>query len=499
MPDFLGFSLVDAAFLYNGLALQSFLRQLLPWWVGFLVHLALLRTFARAITDKRELVQGACYYVLALFMMLVFWPEAVLPFRSISTTVTASQVASYVASQDPDATVVTAEDTHMVPDLLQDPALVTPGLSRILKAQQAIIMHIATRIHRKIDRPFATLLPMQWLWGVDLTGQTTTAIQDWVHSCYLPVATWMMQHGLGETGNDFVPFDGSLMADELARRAVVPGANTGITWMRAPSSGETVFCDRYYQAVEFTTQGWLADLQAPSGRPLAQVLEDELHLSPQWQARLILYREMLKAVGPHVPAPSLLGQYLGLRTVSGATGAVSGGGGTGLWGMLRSATSWGAVAIGAAAGVAQGVGKELQQMIDRLSTLVGVALFLTWWVPYILGIGQMMLIAFLPLVLLLALAKRQFELLLWFFVGLFFLQSAPIWWALVDVAAQLARANITPSGESNNLFTLMAQWGHGMFYSMMVTTLGILAVPFFFAAMVFGRFAVLAQSWRAGA
>src|SRR5207244_211541 len=101
-----------------------------------------------------------------------------------------------------------------------------------------------------------------------------------------------------------------------------------------PTSGNTIRCDTYLDAVEFQTQSWLFDLKSPKGTPLLEVFQQELGMDSQQQARFLVYREILKAAGPAVPAPSLTGTYAALRAGGVAGRALDSGSFTGLVGWL---------------------------------------------------------------------------------------------------------------------------------------------------------------------
>ena len=45
----------------------------------------------------------------------------------------------------------------------------------------------------------------------------------------------------------------------------------------------------------------------------------------------------------------------------------------------------------AATGAIRGLGAEFQRTIDSLSWLVGLAVFLTWWGPYLIGLVNLVL------------------------------------------------------------------------------------------------------------
>ena len=215
---------------------------------------------------------------------------------------------------------------------------------------------------------------MQWLLGVGLTTEVTAAIADWVHNCYLPVQTGTMEGREGRTIEELLPWGNTPLRRGLATREVVPGAQTGYflaPWHRADDHGR---CDIYLDAVEARTQGWLYELKSPRGTPLGEVFQEELGLDAQQQARFLVYREMLRAAGPAVPAPSLTGQYAGLRGLGalGAAGVAQGtAAGSASW--LKGLFTWKGTGVAAATGAIRGLGAEFQRTIDSLSWLVGLA------------------------------------------------------------------------------------------------------------------------------
>jgi hypothetical protein len=314
----------------------------------------------------------------------------------------------------------------------------------------------------------------------------TTAIADWVHNCYLPVQTGTMEGQEGRTIEELLPWGNTPMRRGLTTREVVPGAQTGITWIRGTTTGNTVRCDVYVDAVEFRTQAWLFELKSPRGTLLLEVFQEELGLDSVTQARFLVYREMLRAAGPAVPAPSLTGVYGTLRglgvagqAVTGAgTGAVGAAaeGGAGWLARLFAFKSGGVGAgVGAATGAMRGLGAEFQRTIDGMSWLVGLAVFLTWWAPFLVGLINLVLIGLFPFVMLWAcIPGTQFQPLAHYFVALLFTSAAPLWWALIDQAQKVA-GSVAPQATDPllSLFNFAPAWG----YSTIVTVLGILLVP----------------------
>ena len=214
------------------------------------------------------------------------------------------------------------------------------------------------------------------------------------------------------------------------------------------------------------------------------------------QARFLIYREMLRAAGPAVPAPSLTGVY-GLLRGAGALGAVSAGAADGSvrgWADKRSTAGKGGL-LGTATGAIRGMAAEFQHTVDGLSWLVGLAVFLTWWGPYILGLVNLVLIGLFPIVMLWALIPgTQFQPLAHYFVALLLTSSMPLWWSLVDVASRVAT---TQAPQSRDVLTgLVGNWFTAMAWSTVVTVLGILLIPVVTGILMFSVFRAVGGLWR---
>lgn len=475
--EFLTLSLPEAAYLYMGLAIQGILRtSSLRWLPAAIITLwavHLLVKWARRRASAAELVG---YLLASAAVLALFWPEATLFGRDRGRQVTPDQVASYAAEQDDSATVVTAEDTGQVPQSLGGGTLVSPGMYLLLRPITELPLAIARAINSQAHRPFETVMPMHWLLGTTLTADVTTAVSDWVHNCYLPALTTVQANQQGRTKEDLNPWEGGAIRQALGARLVTPGAQTGIAWIAPSGSGVQVRCDIYLEAVELRTQGWLFDLKSPKGVAMSEVWSETLGLEPQQQARFILYREMARVAGPEIPAPSLTAQYAGLRAGSMVGGAISGllGGGSTLLGQTA----------GALAG-------EFGRVMDAVAWVVGMAVFLTWWGPYVLGLAQMIFLALFPFVVLWALQPgQQLQPLVLYFVTLLFLNTTPLWWALIDQGQKLATAQAPGAGIWGVEVITAQTW------SMMITALGILLTPVAVSALLFLSFRAVGSLWR---
>jgi hypothetical protein len=291
------------------------------------------------------------------------------------------------------------------------------------------------------------------------------------------------------------------LQQELPLLEVTPGQQTGLVALLQRFLGlggplPAVRCDAYFVTTAERVLEWLETQTTPRGTPLAQVFAQELRIPREDQVRFLLYREMLRAAGPEVPAPSLTGLYALLRGVA-QVGAITRGG--------RSGAAAGAVggpmatvagaARGAGVGALQGLRNELARILEGLSSLVGLAVFLTWWGPYILGLINLVVLGLFPIVMLWSLfPQAQFRPLATYFAVLFFTTASPLWWALVDGAARLAQG--AAQGTPSSLFPAVIEWANGLVVYYVVTALGILLIPVVTGALIFGSWRAIGGLWR---
>ena len=497
--EFFALSLPEAAFFYTGLAAQALTRSALSVLPRVIVAVQIVRLFGRlpGRWERGHLWQIALYMIVSIGLMIVFWPETVI-FSSGRTTVAPEDVRSFAAVQDaaPDA-ATSAADTGLVPSSLTSPVLLPQGTGLILRVLTETPLALARLVNGQAHRPFASLVPMQWLWTEKLSAEARAAVRDFVSNCYLPAKTRLLAEASASAPLTFqalLPWDDSPLMGTLAQIQVTPGSQGGLPGLVRKALGELgvleqIDCAVYATLVEQNIITWLNAQQTARGTPLATVFADELQMSPETAARFLLYREMLRAAGPEVAAPSLTGTYVLLRGagVLGqiATGSAAGAVQRGLQGAealgpagAKAGALFGA-AEGAATGLGRGLSNELQRIIDGVSELLRPALFLIWWGPYVFGMINLVLLMLFPIVLLWALTPgQQFRPLLTYFALLFVTSSTPLWWALVDSAARLA-GNL---GES--FFVAPGQWLQDVVAQLVVTALGMVAVLVAIAVMV---------------
>ena len=249
---------------------------------------------------------------------------------------------------------------------------------------------------------------MQWLLTQQLSGEAQAAVRDWVHGCYLPAKTRLLQRaeslGLSLTFQDFLPWGGSALQQELPLLEVTPGQQTGLVALLQRFLGlggplPAIRCDAYFVTTAERVLEWLETTDDATGDAAGPGLCAGARVSPvKTRCAFCSTGEMLRAAGPEVPAPSLTGLVPGTPRHRPALGrccttrhrgprasALGAPEGPGL------ATAGGAITT-----LAQGGGNELQRILDGMSGFVGLAVFLTWWGPYILGLVNLVVLGLFP-------------------------------------------------------------------------------------------------------
>jgi hypothetical protein len=497
--EFFALSLPEAAYFYTGLAAQSLTRNAFSVLPRVLVALHLVRLFGRmpGRWERGHLWHIVVYMLISIGLMILFWPETVI-FSSGRETIAPEDVRSFAAVQDPGSTNVTsAADTGLVPPALQRLVFIPQGTGMVLSVLTETPLALARLINSQAHRPFSALVPMQWLWTQKLSAEARAAVRDFVSNCYLPAKIRLFEEtspGVPLTFQALLPWGGTPLVGVLAQIQVTPGGQGGLPALVRRALGrvgilEQISCDAYAALVEQNVITWLNAQQTARGTPLATVFAQELQMPPETAARFLIYREMLRAAGPEIPAPSLTGTYLLLRAtgllgqigIGSAAGAAEGG----LRGLetvgpagAKAGALFGAIE-GAASGLGRGLSNELQQIIDGVSGLLRPALFLIWWGPYVFGIINLVLLMLFPMVLLWTLTPgQQFRPLITYFTLLFVTTSTPLWWALVDIAARLA-GNL-----GDSFFVSPGQWLHDVAAQLVVTVVGMVAVLVAIAVMV---------------
>jgi hypothetical protein len=473
-------SLPEASGLYLGLAFQAMIRgSSLAHYVAYLlITVGTLRLISAQQLRPTPalaplLLSVGAYVAISFAICVIFWPEAVPVFGHVSR-LSATQVASAAAAQDGAATIITAADTGKV---VQDGTLETPGFRLLLGAITDMPLTFARALNPASLRPFSPIVSQSWLLGLDLTADVNRALADWVEGCWKPSMAQDMEFQQAITSQDLLPWGNTPVAQALATRETVPGSMTGGGYFRTPSplgtaflgtpgSSNTVRCDVYLAAVEFDVQRWLFASKSPAGVPLSQIFEEDLHLTVEQQARFLVYREALRALGRPAPAPSLAGAYAGLSAVQVGAGAL--GGLLGSVGQTRG--GW----LGSLFGGAGAAVNQFESTVHTLLLAVGLAMWFVYWSPFIVGTALQVLIGLFPVVVCYALIPgHQFKPLVVYFLALLYVCCSPLWFALVELAAHTAIA-LAPQTQDALLSTL--NWAPAQIYGAVATVTGLVIV-----------------------
>ena len=289
--DFLALSLPEAAYLYFGLAFQALVRasslRLIPTSIVIVTTLYL---WTRGGTRGQPgwLAHVVGYVCVSTLLLVLFWPEAI-RLAGSPGEVAPDGVASYAATRDPEAVVITASDTGLLPQGFTAPTLLPTGFRLLLQAFTQTHLALARALNSQAHRTFAPVVPMQWLLTQHLSGEAQAAVRDWVHGCYLPAKTRLLQRaeslGLPLTFQDFLPWGGSALQQELPLLEVTPGQQTGLVALLQRFLGlggtlPTIRCDAYFVTTAERVLEWLETQTTPRGTPLAQVFAQELASPP---------------------------------------------------------------------------------------------------------------------------------------------------------------------------------------------------------------------------
>ena len=455
--------------------------------------LRLLGGRVRGATTRNPLAQTGWYLGLSSLLLIIFWPEAS-KFTLGSHLLDGTQVASYAAAQDPQALVVTAADTG---DATVPVVLEAPGFRLILHALTEWSLAIARQLNQRTHQTFSPLIGMSWLLGVEMTANVTRALTDWVEACWKPSLAKDMEFQQAIRAQDLLPWGDTPVARALATREAVPGAMTGTGYLRDtgplgtmflsnPGSGATVRCDIYLNAVQLEVGRWLQTETSPNGTPLAQVFQEDLGRDVEWQARFLIYREALRALGRPAPAPSLAGTYGALS----AARAVAGGASGALGSIGTKVGGW----LGLGTGAGQAVLNQFEGALHTLLWAVGLAMWFVYWSPFIFGFALQQLIALFPIIVCYSLLpESQFKPLLYYFLALAYVCFSPFWFALVDLAARWG-ASLAPT--SQDAILSLFNWAPAQVYGAVVTVIGLFLVHVLGAGILFASGRGMIQGLR---
>ena len=146
-------------------------------------------------------------------------------------------------------------------------------------------------------------------------------------------------------------------------------------------------------------------------------------------------------------------------------------------------TAWGKSTVG-----------ELQKQLDRVSRVLGVGAFIVNWAPYIVGFAMFTALTFFPFVLLWSLFPGQhFKPLVNYFLILVFLCSTPLWWAMVNVGADLVHEHYATG---TAWFASLPGFAEAELAYVVVTVIGVVMVPVIQSILLFGTWRAIGGIWH---
>jgi hypothetical protein len=492
--DYYVLTLPETIGLWKGLQLQQMLRSAswstwLPWLVVTLGVMLLLYRHFGVYENRRPLASWltlGAYVAAALLVLALFWPEA--SRFGQARVLTPAGIASYAAEQD-GAPLVTAQATG---EVNTTPVAQPEAFHLLLRFITDTPLRFARALNPDVSTAFRPMVSMSWLLDLQLPADVTRALTDWVEGCLKPSLQTDVEFQQAIGAAELMPWGNTPVAQALASRDVLPGAQTGggyfrtpgplgLTFLANPASPQRVRCDVYLSAVEMETQRALFNNKSPAGTPLSQVFQEDLGQNVQWQARFLIVQAMLDALGRPSPAPSLGGAYAALTAATTVSGAV--GGALGVAGSKGSGVTLGGLGLGALFGAGKAAGNQLQAAVDKLTTVVGLAMLFIMWSPWIFGFALMMLVGFFPVAVLYALVPgAPLRPLILYSLALLYAASSSLWFALVDLWARSAMAH---APQAQDAIISLFNWAPAQLWYVIVTIIGLGLVWTLGAAIVF--------------
>ena len=460
-------TVAEAVYLYSGLAAQQLLRasslRHLPQVI--VVCGVIWLAYRRAISARPQPGASIVAYAISCTLILVlFWPEAVPRFGGTVVRLNMYRVESYVAREN-SMPVVNAQQSGMVPQRLRrgNRTRVPRALHLLLRVATSVPLTLGQAINGGIDRPFERVEPMkEFVEEVETSPPPSLAkdMGDFSYLCYEEAMQRLMAVDPDRTFDDIVPWS----TDMSAILAQIKLSTTAL--------GDAD-CNAMYQRMETEAVAYLTAQATAQGSNKGQVVEDNLGISVLDQARIFAQRALERQVLQVQPANRVVAAKRALEALSSGIGVVTN---FDLTAPLKS------------------TGTELQKHIDRMARFLGIGAFLVYWGPYLVGIAMFAVLAFFPVVLLWSLFPGQhFKPLVNYFLLLIFVCSTPLWWAMVDAAAEVAYAQHPTGG----WFDGPADWGLAYTSYMVITVVGIIMVPVMQATLLFGTWRAIGGIWSA--
>ena len=465
-------TLAESAYLYSGLAMQALLRnsglKQLPQLI--MVCCTIWLVYRRVISPRPQPIAGIVAYLVSCGLIIVlFWPEAAPRFftRTLKQ-VTPYGVESYISKQVGTGVRINAEESDMVPVALRGNTRVPHALDLILKAVTEMPLLLGQAIAPdNLKRPFSRTLVMKEFVDDVMSPPSSLAAsaKKFVKDCYARAVRSLLTDDLDRTFDQMLPWKAPM-------RGMLAGMR--VYQFEGGLYDNVVTCEQRYEAMETRMVADVRAQQTALNSNKQEVYRAYLKLPPRQQARIFIKAELERQVAGEITAPNrIVNAKRALDATSFGLGVV---------------TNFNITAP------LQSTGQQILKYLDRMSRLLGVGSFLVYWGPYIVGIAMFVTLAFFPVVLLWSLFPGQhFKPLVNYFLVLIFVCSTPLWWAMVDAAAEVAFAQHPAGGWIGTPIG----WTVAYTSYMVVTVVGIVMVPVMQAMLLFGTWRAIGGMWSA--
>ena len=480
-------TLAESAYLYSGLAAQAVLRLSSLRWLPQVIVVSgvVWLVYKRMISARPQPLAGIVSYVMSCTMILMlFWPEAAPRFfGALTIRLSPDQVTSFVAERNGMNASDSADESGLVP-----PALVTAtgmAVPRFFDLLLRLATETPLRLGERIDphtatsagltRPFERIPALTELMTHDVPSRLTNVMPDFVNHCYKRAARQLAGAGGVLQYENAYPWS-TQMSTVLATINLY--TDKGLIakvkdWLGF--GADTASCQTMYQQMESSVSNYLLTRATRQGSNKQTVFNTALGMNPQAQARFHLQRELEAHLAPAVNDPNRVLNFKRALDTGGFLGGMIG--------------NFDITAPG------KSITGELSKVSERLGRFLGVGAFLVYWAPHLVGIALFTVLALFPIVLLWSLFPGQhFKPLVNYFLLVVFVCSTPLWWAMVNVVANLARQNHTAASA---WFMAVPNFGAGELAYIVATVLGIIMVPIIQATLLFGSWRAIGGIWHA--
>ena len=492
-------TLVDAQYLWTGLGFQNLLRaspsmQVLPYVVVTCSTLWLL--FRRVVEPFPAPLATIVSYLLGAFVITaLFWPEAMPAMSPAPKTVRAAEIES-IAAAGSGMVRKTAGDVA-TPGSLGASARVPVFFDAVLKAITMVPIRLGQGINRHFAEPMSEMVGVSNLLFQPLSARLRSLLSAWAAACYRP-ALEAYRQGLTPPATaqreDIYPWAAPLQAAMAGReitRETVQLESAGAFDAVYTTTPAAVDCNAYYTTMAAELKAWLAGLPTANGSTFLAEVRAATGMSDTAVERFFTWRQLEREVPVAVAS--------GTRTRLQAAYAV----GLGASYLMRLAGrqasrleprdgSGGGLGPGGQPGTGRrsGVATFFASIFDRLAAFIGPVLAFLMFLPYVTGMVSATVLGLFPVVVIWSLFPGQgFRTLVNYFLVLFFVQSAPLWWAVSDAASRLAFRVF--GGGPNILDAVTAvDWVQGQIAAVVAAVCCVVLVPLVESILLFG-------TWRA--